>query len=99
MRTFGATHVTTRRGAAQLPGVLLLFDKSPGAVAGTKGRAIDHIGFEIRDLKAFTEKLERDGTTLDRAFMPLPALEIDLAFVSDPFGTSIELTEGLNKIH
>ena len=61
----------------------------------TTGRSIDHIGFEIKNLEAFTKKLEADGITLDRPYTKVPQLGIAIAFIKDPWGTNIEMTEGL----
>jgi catechol 2,3-dioxygenase-like lactoylglutathione lyase family enzyme len=97
--TFGA--VPGKRGkfeAADLPGVNLSFTPSDATLAGTKGRALDHIGFEVRDLEAFTKKLEAAGVKFDVPYRKIPALGIAIAFLTDPWGTSIELTEGLNKL-
>jgi catechol 2,3-dioxygenase-like lactoylglutathione lyase family enzyme len=97
--TFGAA--PGKRGrfeAADLPGVNLTFAPSETAPVGTKGRAIDHIGFEVKDLEAFTKRLEAAGIKLDVAYRKVPALGIAIAFLTDPFGTYIELTEGLDKI-
>jgi len=97
--TFGA--VPGKRGrfeAADLPGVNLTFAPGDPAPAGTKGRAIDHIGFEVKGLEAFTKKLEATGIKLDIAYRKIPTLGIAIAFLTDPFGTYIELTEGLDKI-
>lgn len=97
--TFGA--IPGKRGkfdAADLPGVNLSFTPSQATLAGTKGRALDHIGFEVRDLEAFTKKLEAAGVKFDVPYRKIPALGISLAFMTDPWGTSIELTEGLDKL-
>ena len=97
--TFGA--IPGKRGrfeAADLPGVNLTFAPATGAVAGTKGRSLDHIGFEVRNLEAFTKKLEASGTKLDITYRKLPALGVAVAFLTDPWGTYIELTEGLDKL-
>jgi extradiol dioxygenase family protein len=59
---------------------------------------VDHIGFEVKDLEAFTKKLEAAGIKLDIPYRKVPALGIAIAFLTDPFGTYIELTEGLDKI-
>jgi catechol 2,3-dioxygenase-like lactoylglutathione lyase family enzyme len=84
--------------AADLPGVNLSFTPSTNAVAATKGRALDHIGFEVHDLEAFTKKLEAAGVKFDVSYRKIPALGIALAFMTDPWGTYIELTEGLDKL-
>lgn len=82
--------------AADLPGVNLTFSPSPEAVTGTKGRSLDHVGFEVKDLEAFCRKLEAAGVTFDRPYTRVAALGIGIAFFTDPFGTYVELTEGLD---
>ena len=83
--------------AADLPGVNLTYSPSDEAPGGTAGRSLDHIGFEVQDLQAFCQKLEAAGVTFDRPYTELPALGLSIAFFTDPFGTYIELTEGLNE--
>jgi predicted enzyme related to lactoylglutathione lyase len=99
VKTFGAT---SRLGgafpAAMLPGVTLNFSASPTPVVGTQGRALDHIGFEVKNLEAFTKKLEAEGIKMAVPYRQVPALDIAIAFFTDPWGTYIELTEGLDKI-
>ena len=99
VKTFGAK---SRTGgafpAADLPGVALNFSPSTEPVVGTTGRALDHIGFEIKNLEAFTKKLEADGIKLTVPYRKVPALGIAIAFINDPWGTNIELTEGLDKV-
>jgi len=101
-KTFGATMLPARPGSAfvqdQLPGVFLNFTPSPTPTVGTTGRVIDHIGFEIKDLEAFTKKLEAQGIKLDRPYTKIPQLGIAIAFIKDPWGTSIEMSEGLADI-
>ncbi|PYR42513.1 MAG: hypothetical protein DMF93_05640 [Acidobacteria bacterium] len=99
VKTFGAK---PRSGgafpAADLPGVALNFSPSADPVVGTQGRALDHIGFEVKDLEAFCKKLEADGITLAVPYRKVPALGIAIAFITDPWGTYIEMTEGLDKV-
>ena len=84
--------------AADLPGMNLSFQPvDPPPTTGTKGRAIDHIGFEIKDLEAFCKKLEASGVKLDVPYRKVPSLGIAIAFLTDPSGVYIELTEGLDK--
>jgi hypothetical protein len=56
---------------------------------------LDHIGFEVRNLEDFAKKLESTGVKLDVTYRKVPALGIALAFLTDPWGTYIELTENL----
>jgi hypothetical protein len=76
----------------------LSFTRSPAATEGTQGRALDHIGFEIENLEAFTKKLEADGIPLTVTYRKIEALGLAIAFIKDPWGTNIELTEGLAAI-
>lgn len=99
VKTFSA--IAGKRGrfeAADLPGVNLSFSAAREATAPTKGRAVDHIGFEVRDLEAFCKKLESAGVRFDVPYRKVPQLGIAIAFFTDPWGTYIELTEGLDKL-
>ena len=68
MQTFGASTLDSANPAAfisaSLPGLTMNFSPSQAPVAGTQGRAIDHIGFEVKNLEAFTKKLEAQGIKL-----------------------------------
>src|SRR5262245_25147166 len=101
-KTFGAKMLPANPGSAfvqdQLPGVFLNFTPSPTPTVGTTGRSIDHIGFEIKNLEAFTKKLEAQGIKLDRPYTKAPEFGIAIAFIKDPCGTNIEMTEGLANV-
>lgn len=91
---------TRRRGifeSTDLAGVNLTFAEAE-RVSGTKGTVLDHIGFEIDDLESFCKKLEAKGVTFDVPFREVPALGLKIAFFTDPWGTYIELTEGLDAL-
>jgi catechol 2,3-dioxygenase-like lactoylglutathione lyase family enzyme len=102
MKAFNAT---LREGqtdffiGADLPGVgymLNFFSWLPDEnLVGTKGRAVDHVGFEVRNLKAFCAELEAKGIELEAPLRRDAALGLDVATIVDPWGTVIELTEGL----
>ena len=98
-KNFGAT--VKKRGqhdAADIPGMNLTFgiSKTPPTM-GTKGHSIDHIGFEVKNLEAFCKKLEANGVKLDSPYRKIPAAGIAIAFLTDPFDTYVELTEGLDQ--
>jgi catechol 2,3-dioxygenase-like lactoylglutathione lyase family enzyme len=83
--------------AADLPGVNLTFSKDEKPVAKTMGRSLDHIGFEVKGLETFVRKLQVMGITLDRPLRQSAASPtIKTAFLTDPWGTQIELTENLS---
>lgn len=99
VKTFGAAG--GKRGqfeAADVPGANLTFSGAGEPVAGTKGRSLDHIGFEVKNLEAFCKRLEESGVKFDSPYRKVPALGISIAFFTDPWGTYIELTEGLNRL-
>ena len=83
--------------AADLPGVNLSFSGAETAPAGIKGRSLDHIGFEVRNLEAFCKKLEESGVKFDSPYRK-SYLGIGYAFLTDPWGAYIELTEGLDRL-
>lgn len=81
--------------ADDLPGVNLSF--SPGTMPPlpTKGRSLDHIGFEIENLAAFVSSLEAKGIKIEAPIRTVLGTMLKIAFLTDPWGTYIELTEGL----
>jgi catechol 2,3-dioxygenase-like lactoylglutathione lyase family enzyme len=79
-----------------LPGMVnLSFGGAKEPQAPTKGRAIDHIGFEVKNLDEFAKKLEGQGIKLDVPVHQVPNGKTKVAYLTDPWGTYIELTEGL----
>lgn len=66
-------------------------------LAPTQGRAIDHIGLEVTDMTATVARLERMGVTMDRAPQSVRDGSLTIAFLTDPDGTYIELTQGLGQ--
>ncbi len=90
---FGAK-ANTRNNApvADIPGVQLRFNKADSAQAPTRGRVLDHIGFDVKDLKGFIKTLEASNIKLDRPYS-VNDLGIGIAFITDPWGTYIEINE------
>ena len=92
-KIFGAK-ANTRNNApvADIPGVQLRFNKADRAQAPTKGRVLDHIGFDVKDLKGFIKTLEASNIKLDRPYS-VNDLGVGIAFITDPWGTYIEINE------
>ena len=98
VKHFGAVAGTRGRfQAADLPGANLTFTKSDTPTVPTKGRVLDHIGFDVKNMDAFVKKLEDGGVKLDRPVDRRPDGSA-LSFTSDPWGTSIELNERTNPL-
>lgn len=102
-RWFGAKIVKDGNDTvAQIPGVSIRFLETKEAVAPTQGRALDHLGMEVRGLEAFMTKLAAGGVNVASGYRGLSATQIPpltgLAFIVDPWGTRIELNEGFKDV-
>jgi catechol 2,3-dioxygenase-like lactoylglutathione lyase family enzyme len=65
----------------------------------TAGRVYDHVGFEVANLQDFVKRLDAKGITLTRPYHKDAAMnDIGSASLVDPWGVSIELTEGLRDL-
>jgi len=97
VKNFGGT--AGKRGrfdTVNFPGSELTLAKSETPQAPTKGRAIDHIGFELKNLDQFVKSLEANGIHTDAAIRTSGnAPTLRLTYTMDPWGTNIELTQGL----
>ncbi|MDX1562175.1 MAG: VOC family protein [Gammaproteobacteria bacterium] len=83
-----------RYDAADLPGMNLNFSAGADERAPTSGRSLDHVGFEIANLEAFCRALEAAGIEFDQPFRRVNE-RFALAILTDPWGVTLELTEGL----
>lgn len=79
-----------------LPGVNLSIGPSDSRRAPTAGRSVDHIGFEVKNLAEFVRHLQAQGVKFDEAVrLSQSSTSLKVAYLTDPWGTRIELTEGL----
>ena len=95
-KTFGAK--AAKMGTIdvqEIPGTILMYTPTKDAPLTTKDWVLDHIGLEVKNLEQFCKDLEAAGTKLDRPYSKV--LGLGVAFVTDPWGTVIELTEGLDQ--
>lgn len=90
IRPRGSIQTTTN-----VPGMNLSFAETQQSRAASKGTSYDHIGFEVANLEQFCNELIERGYTLDVPYRDIPAIGLKIAFLTDPHGTYIELTEGL----
>ncbi len=94
----GISGMRWRYDAVDLPGINLNFSHNADAGgAPTRGRMLDHIGFEVTNLEVFCRDLEARGVVFDLPYRTGPE-GVGTAFLTDPWGTSIELTEGLRGL-
>lgn len=92
-KTFGGK-AGSRNNApvVDLPGVQMRFAKADSAQAPTKGRVLDHIGFDVKDHPAFVKKIEAEGIKLDEPPRKVPNGS-SITYITDPWGTRIEIIE------
>jgi catechol 2,3-dioxygenase-like lactoylglutathione lyase family enzyme len=85
----------TRNNAAvvDVPGGQLRFAKADTPQAPTRGRVLDHIGFDVNDLPAMIRKIEAAGTKLDEPYRKVEGAGVALTYITDPWGTRVELVQ------
>jgi hypothetical protein len=74
------------------------FAANAAALLPTRGRSLDHIGFEVKNLDEYVRKLAALGIALEGAPQVIPNTKVRAAYFTDPWGTRIELTENLASI-
>jgi catechol 2,3-dioxygenase-like lactoylglutathione lyase family enzyme len=100
-----ATHFGAKPGmrgqnqAGDIPGANLTYSATDVATVTTKGRVLDHIGFDVRNLEAFMKRLQAAGVKIDRPYTKNQETGAALGFVYDPWGTYIELNERPNPVY
>ena len=92
----GPADKADKANTSRLMGVNLIFEQKESA-APSAGRGIDHIAFEIKGLEAFCKKLAEEGIQLDSPYKVSTEPRMSSAFLTDPWGTRIGLTEGLGR--
>jgi catechol 2,3-dioxygenase-like lactoylglutathione lyase family enzyme len=92
-KTFGGKAGTRNNAAVvDIPGVQIRFAKADTAQAPTRGRILDHIGFDVKDHAAFVKKIEAEGIKLDEPPRKVPDC-CTITYITDPWGTRIEIIE------
>ena len=93
-RIFGGK-AGTRNNApvVDVPGGQLRFGRADTAQAPTKGRVLDHIGFDVKDLQAFIKRIEAEGIKLDEPYRKNEATGTAITYITDPWGTRVELVQ------
>ena len=92
-KTFGGKAGTRNNGpVVDLPGVQIRFAMADAKQVATRGRVLDHIGFDVKDHPAFVKKLEADGIKLDQP-VGKAATGSTITYITDPWGTRIEIVE------
>ena len=92
-KTWGGK-ASTRNNApvVDVPGAQIRFTKADTPQAKTRGRVLDHIGFDVKDHAAFVKKIEAEGIKLDEPARVSPTGN-HITYITDPWGTRIEIIQ------
>jgi catechol 2,3-dioxygenase-like lactoylglutathione lyase family enzyme len=92
-KTFGGKPGTRDDApVVDLPGVQLRFGKADTKQVPTRGRVLDHIGFDVKDHQAFVKKIQAEGIKLDEPVRK-GATGSTITYITDPWGTRIEIIQ------
>ena len=92
-KTFGGTLGTRNNNpVVDLPGAQIRFARAETKQAPTRGRVLDHIGFDVKDLGAVVKKIQADGIKLDEPPRK-SASGNTVTYITDPWGTRIEIVQ------
>jgi catechol 2,3-dioxygenase-like lactoylglutathione lyase family enzyme len=92
-KTFGGkTNTRNNAPVVDLPGVQIRFNTADAKQAPTRGRVLDHIGFDVKDHAAFVKTLEAQGIKLDEPVRKSPTGST-ITYITDPWGTRIEIVQ------
>jgi catechol 2,3-dioxygenase-like lactoylglutathione lyase family enzyme len=93
-KTFGGkTGTRNNQPVVDVPGGQIRFAKADTPQAPTRHRVLDHIGFDVKDHPAFLKTLEANGVKLDEPARKSPATGNIVTYITDPWGTRIEIIE------
>ena len=98
----GVSGKCTRGGApdgidcVDVPGVSLAMSQGETKLDPTAGRSLDHLGFEVKNLPEFLKRMEAEGVNITQGLTPSNFVStMRVAFITDPWGTKMEITEGM----
>ena len=95
-RIGGVGLVRSKFDTVNVPGTEITLSKVEAPQMPTKGRSVDHIGFEVKDIDVFVARLKAAGIKTDGEVRnSANASGLRIVNITDPWGTEIEITQGL----
>ena len=92
-KTFGGkTGTRNNAPVVDLPGAQIRFARAESKQAPTRGRVLDHVGFDVKDTAAVVKRLEAAGIKLDEPVRKSAAGNT-ITYITDPWGTRIEIVQ------
>jgi catechol 2,3-dioxygenase-like lactoylglutathione lyase family enzyme len=93
-KTFGGRPGTRNNApVVDLPGVQLRFARVDAKQAPTRGRILDHVGFDVKDHAAVVKRIEAAGIALDESVRTVAATGNTITYITDPWGTRVEIVQ------
>jgi hypothetical protein len=85
---------------AEIPGARIVFHETKDPIAPMKGHSFALLGFEVKDLPGFVKKYQDAGGKFDGtgAIATSAAANLSVIQLTDPWGTSIEVSQGLAAV-
>ena len=110
--TLGGTVVklgANQQEIVKFPNVLIFFRPMQAPTGGTRGTTVNHIGFSVPNLRPVVDRIKASGFQMITRSEVAATQEVkddiaaispttSIAFIKDPWGTNIEMTEGLADI-
>jgi len=91
--TFGGERgMRNNEPVVNLPGVQIRLRDGGSKQAASRGRVLDHIGFDVSDHPAIIERILARGITLDEPVRTGGSGNV-LTYITDPWGTRIEIIQ------
>jgi catechol 2,3-dioxygenase-like lactoylglutathione lyase family enzyme len=82
----------------EIPGARIVFHVTKEPIAPTKGHSLNLLGFEVKDLQDFVKRYQDAGGKLDTQIATASAAKLSVVQLTDPWGTSIEVSQGLKAV-
>ncbi len=93
-KTFGGKAGTrNNQPVVDIPGTQIRFAKADKPQEKTRGRVLDHFGFDVKDLQAFIKKIEAEGIKLDEPYRKNATTGTAITYITDAWGARIELVQ------
>jgi catechol 2,3-dioxygenase-like lactoylglutathione lyase family enzyme len=89
----GKASTRNNQPVVDIPGAQIRFAKADTKQAPTKGRVLDHFGFDVKDHPAFVRKIESEGIKLDEPPRKNEATGVIITYITDPWGARIEIVQ------
>jgi hypothetical protein len=83
-----------------IPGARIVFRETKDPIAPTKGHSLGLLGFEVKDIQSFVKKYLEAGGKFDGNGTIARSEPANLSVIqlTDPWGTSIEVSQGLAAV-